>query len=409
MNKLEQKIYWIFIISLIIDNINGILLLNNIELPISIGQIYRNFMIILFLFYILKSKDRNIISKIICSIGYLGILTLIYFSEHCNIGGFLMDVTYAAKLIFPFIIMASIYILSKQGKIKKTVIEKIFETFSIIVPLTLIIPRIFNIGYDSYLMGGGYKGFYYSNNEINVVLICTFIYSMERLYKNKKITDIIISIINAAALFLIGSKTSIIVIAMIIMIYIVKMRNNRKWFIGIVTVTILAIVIGCVLFASQIKEMSDRFEYYYDTLSDNGGILTFIMSTRNLRIIPAFEKNILDENFGTAAINLLFGIGRYQQFGDNNLNNLMELDFFDTFYWYGIITAIVVLKGYLSIFIKALKNKEVFEYKLMFSLVFLFSMIAGHVWFSALSGGIFSLVCLMLIIPNEQEEEKTEE
>ena len=66
LNKLELNIYWIFIISLIIDNINGMLLLNKIDLVVSIGQIYRYFMILFFGYYpILYSSIEKIGSKLI--------------------------------------------------------------------------------------------------------------------------------------------------------------------------------------------------------------------------------------------------------------------------------------------------------------------------------------------------------
>ena len=81
----------------------------------------------------------------------------------------------------------------------------------------------------------------------------------------------------------------------------------------------------------------------------------------------------------------------------------MELDFFDTFLWYGSIVAIVVFLYYSNIFISTFKTKNIFEYKLMYILVFLFSLIAGHVWYSPLSGGMFALVASMLLITNDAQ------
>lgn len=404
LNKLELNIYWIFIISLIIDNINGILLLNKIDLVVSIGQIYRYFMILFFGYYIIKTKFRETISKFVITSIYTILLVTLYFVQHYSIEGLIMDITYVVKLIYPFVIIYALYGLYKRGQITGKVVDKIFSTISILGPLSLIIPRLLNIGYDAYDLGG-YKGFYFSNNEINVLLVCTFIYSINKLYETKSIKSVIISILNAAALFLIGSKTSIIAIAAVVLIYVFKMRKNKKLVIATIVVAILACIIGSVIFSKQINEMNQRFNYFYRTLTKNGGILTFLMSERNIRIAPAFEKNVIDVGMPQGIINFMFGIGRYQQVDPNVLNTLMELDLFDTFYWYGFITAFIIFKKYIEIFVHALKTKSIFQYKLMFCIVFAFSMIAGHVWYSALAGQILALVCVGLLTSKNKKQE----
>ena len=78
LNKLELNIYWIFIISLIIDNINGMLLLNKIDLVVSIGQIYRYFMIFFFGYYLIKTKFRETISKFVISAVYTILLVTLF-------------------------------------------------------------------------------------------------------------------------------------------------------------------------------------------------------------------------------------------------------------------------------------------------------------------------------------------
>ena len=129
LNKLELNIYWIFIISLIIDNINGMLLLNKIDLVVSIGQIYRYFMILFFGYYIIKTKFRETISKFVISAVYTILLVTLYFVQHCSIDGLIMDVTYVVKLIYPFIIIYALYGLYKRGQITGKVVDKIFSPF----------------------------------------------------------------------------------------------------------------------------------------------------------------------------------------------------------------------------------------------------------------------------------------
>ena len=183
------------------------------------------------------------------------------------------------------------------------------------------------------------------------------------------------------------------------------MRKNKKLVIVTIVIAILACIIGSVIFSKQINEMNQRFNYFYRTLTKNGGILTFLMSERNIRIAPAFEKNVIDVGMPQGIINFMFGVGRYQQVDPNVLRTLMELDLFDTFYWYGFITAFIIFKKYVGIFVHTLKTKSIFQYQLMFCIVFAFSMIAGHVWYSALAGQVLALVCVGLLTSKNKKQE----
>ena len=52
-----------------------------------------------------------------------------------------------------------------------------------------------------------------------------------------------------------------------------------------------------------------------------------------------------------------------------------------------------------------LKTKSIFQYQLMFCIVFAFSMIAGHVWYSALAGQVLALVCVGLLTSKNKKQE----
>lgn len=71
----------------------------------------------------------------------------------------------------------------------------------------------------------------------------------------------------------------------------------------------------------------------------------------------------------------------------------MEMDFIDTFIWYGLGVTLLISFFYIFVFIKGIKNQEKREYLIIFILTLSFSIIAGHVLYSALAGGVFGIVC----------------
>lgn len=405
-NDLEKIIIAIFIASILIDNINGALMLYLGTSLVTFGQIIRIFFVLFFGYLVIinvEIRDEYEKRRKFFFIPLLlFVLPFVFFIRHGAIKGLYMDLLYAVKLLFPILIIVALKSVIDNKKVSRRVIDKIFQIYSILVPLTLIVPLLLGVGFSSYELGGGYKGFYYSNNEINVVLICTFIYCVANLFQNRNRKNLILTLINLFALLLIGSKTSIIVFVTVLMVYLIKiMKKNPKKGIKCFGIGVLASLVVGFLFKDFLIDMFARMHYYYISFKNSGGtFLDFLTSGRSDRIIPAFEKNVVNARFGI--LNFLFGIGRYSQIDNYNLATLMEMDFFDVFNWYGIIVAVSVMYFYCFIFYKARFDKSKFGFKLMFILITLFSFIAGHVWFSALAGSALALVCVALL--NEGEK-----
>lgn len=398
-NNLEKIIISIFVTSILIDNINGALMLYLGTSLVTFGQVIRIFFVLFFAYLIIKNLKIDIKKQWSYLMGMsclVILLPLYFFIRHGSIKGLYMDALYGVKLLFPILIITAMKLIINKDKVSKNIVEDIFKIYSVLVPLTLIIPMILGIGFSSYELGGGYKGFYYSNNEINVVLICTFIYCVDKLFKNKCLKNLFLVVINLFALLAIGSKTSIIVFVIVLLAYLIKiMKKCPRKAIMYFIITIFILGISVIIFKGFFSEMFERIHYYYIHFKNSGGnFLDFITSGRSDRIYPAFQKNVLDSKMGI--LNLLFGIGRYSQIDNYDLASLMEMDFFDVMNWYGIITALIITIIYISNFIKSIRHNKKFDFKLMFVLVTLFSLIAGHVWFSALAGSALALVCVAL-------------
>lgn len=309
-----------------------------------------------------------------------------------------------------------IVIISKNNK---DIIQDVFKIYSWVYPLSLIIPRLLGIGYyiSNYAFESGYKGFYYANNELNVILMVLFIYCFQKIYddiiaydKNLRVIKFNISnIINLLliifSLLLIGSKTSIIAILFVCIAYLLKkekLKYKLKYLIAFFGIFLMCSIIIFFLLNDQINNIIQRIMYAYNRYID-GGFLTFLLSKRNLRIQPGIEYWF---NKNNGLINFLFGVGKYAKCPNDSISTtpfaLIELDLFDCLFWYGIIITAIVIFFYVSFYFKSFYTKNLFMEKAAFILVFSFSMIAGHVIMSANSGTIFALVTSDLYVKNQR-------
>lgn len=402
--NLKAVVFFVFFGSLIVDNLNGIFIANNIPFFSNLGQMFRIIITIItsiFIIFLGSKKDRRIFFVFLIFF----VLPIKYYFSHKEFSGLIMDLSYLLKLFLPFFILLCISILMENRKVQMSDIDYLLKIFSIIIPLTIILPTLFGLSQNSYVLGGGFKGFYVSNNEINIVLVGTFILSLYELYKFFSIKNFLILLLNIISLILIGSKTSLIIVPFSIFIYFIFYFKNNKINIIHLFFIVILIIIFISLFSNLFFEIFQRLKYYYLTIaSGDGNIINFLMSERNLRILPILNENIINSPNGLE--NLIFGIGRFQQVDPNVLYTLIEIDIFDTLVWYGLLTCLFVVLCYNYILLYSVKkfidNKI---YIAVFIIYMLFSLFVGHVWFSPLSTTYLTLICAKLINNNIHKDQ----
>lgn len=403
--KQNKLLYLLFLLMPFIDMFTGYLFNVGIDSIFSkIGQIYRIFFIVYLSYLIfLKNKSKKCKWLILFSIYLVGLVFLYNIRFGSSI---ISNMTYAIKLLFPIYLCYGV-----SYKINKTEfdVKKVFEAYSWIFPLSLIIPKMLDLGFYNYYNDSGFKGFYYANNEVNVILAVLFVYCFNKLYKKITMKNLIRIILCAVALLLIGSKTSIIVIPIVTAIFLIfkiRLKKEQLFKAGFGILGICAV--SAIFLSEQIKNVFDRFIFMYNYyLGRPNAILTFLLSERNLRIGPAIDHWFIKDKYGI--INFLFGIGKEEKTPTDTIYgiySIIEMDFFDIMFWFGIIVAIIVLAFYLIVFIRACLKRGCFSEKVMFALTMTFSMLAGHVMMSANAGTILGLVLAALYTGVSVDEEK---
>lgn len=400
IRKYDYRILiWLFAAIPLIDVLNGtIITVLNFDTEFSLGKFYRIITIVVLSYILLKYSDRYNQKKHIINFGIaaaiVGIYLLVFFIYHGEIKGVIFDAVSISKLFLIIMIIYSLKYLYDKDLIDIMFITEIFDLLSIIFPTTMLIPYFLGIGSATYSSGLGYTGLYYANNDLSIVMLVSTIYCLNNLIKRIRTKEIILFILNLMSLLIIGSKTGLLGLGIAIILYIIKYMKNivnnksisKKHITRIFIYIGVIIIISIIVFYPIFSEMLHRIIYFYQK---EGNILAAFLSGREKFLVVAFEKLTLEKFF---IFKLLFGVGFFYR-KNWGIGELVEMDLFDIVFSLGLIAAIVITY-YISKFLYKMVrnlNDSNFMYFVCILVILLFSIIAGHVAFSALSGSIFAL------------------
>lgn len=375
--------YYLILITPLVDTINGIYLIQNGASGISIGTFYRIFLIAYFVRRIIRYR-RGLIQIILML--YFVLIALIHGG---NGDGLFGCITYSVKWILPIIIITYYCYTNKNPEIIESNLKKSLDFWCIYVPISLIIEYIFKLGNQTYY-DAGFKGYYYSTNDLSLVLITIFIYSISKVTKISK-RYIFECLLELISIIILGTKSSIFfAIVAIVIALLVENKISKK--IG----GIILIIIGIMLINYFMKdELVQIYNRYSNMIVKNNGssrlnnFLIFATSGRTVRINEYFNKI----HNGNIITNFLFG----WIYPDNA--HVVEMDFHDLFFQYGLIGLLLIIVSY---FVALTNNKiynKPFKYNLIVCLIY--AIFAGHVISGALSGTTFSIIFILTKAKND--------
>ena len=252
---------WLFAAIPLVDFFNGsIIAILNMENGFSLGKFYRIFTIIVMVYMVLKysnknEKKKNIITLLIIALIVTSYL-LIFLIYHRSFKGFIYDAVSISKLLLIIIIIYGMVFLCRKKLINIDIVNKIFDFYLVIFPVTMLVPYMLGIGSSTYSSGFGYTGLYYANNDLSIVLLISTIYGLNSAIIKRSIKNSILFILNLISLLLIGSKTGILGLCIALVAYFIfygrKIINtksiSKKNMIIIVASFILGVACILVLF-----------------------------------------------------------------------------------------------------------------------------------------------------------------
>lgn len=411
MLKISQFEYWIICLLFLLiplDIVNGILLHNNVVLPISVSQIYKVFIMALLLLRISLNKNKFLF---VCFLFILLILPSAYqIVKQGSYSFVLADIIKSTRYLLPVISFLFFAEVFKKKKLlnHKTTFTLIRFTYSFLV--INIFTKYIGLGYPMYKHGDiGSRGFFHAGNELSVLLIIlSSIMAYNMWVKKRKKSFYLFFVLNILVGITLSSKTGILGILLVFFLIPIKLHSRslslRKFGMSILT---LLLVLPAVLFlAWEIIKSSPlylRFAFFWEKLD----VVTFLLSSRNKFAKSAYE--IYESSYSTLEKIIGVGQGRFESL---NGNKNIEIDVFDIFFAYGYLGVITFLLFILFLIFQSWRFKmkpTIYPYaSFVFLIAFILlgiSTVAGHVFNSGLAGVFLGVLFALMFKQNNDKEE----
>lgn len=398
--KLSLALYFIIFLMfplLLVDSLNGYLIENAVNFPISVSQLYK-LIVICFILIVLFFRIKYLFYVVIAFLLLLTPSLVRVIKEGFTDYSFLVpDIIKIFKYITPLIAFFFFKICFKQDSL--TVIKAVqqFIVISYLILTFNLLVSFVGIGYPMYEYGDvGTRGFFAAGNELSALLLILFSIIAYQLwnFRRSKLLYIIFVLFNVFLGLLISSKTGILgtfLVGILIPINIFKIKFKKRQLKYIfLAVTIVVPVTIYLIYRTIMKseKLIIRLTYFWEKLD----ALTFIFSSRNLyveRMIPKYKENF------TLLEKLIGGGQSYYQtiLGDH----IIEIDPIDIYLAYGFI-GLLLLTGVFYFFFKNLSiyDANQFPYKKLSSLIavmlLVLSCLSGHILNSGIAGIYIGLV-----------------
>lgn len=372
---IDYYIYILLLLYVIVDCLTGIAKIRGIPSP---AVPYRMFLMILMTLSIGMKSQQNIKSQV-NFLFLLYLYTVILFCSFNYLFGYNVVFTDSVSMLLRIILAPIMYLYIKETYSTcydgKKYIENIINVNLLVFCINMILGLI-GFGVNTYTDRGGVgiKGFIHDGNAFSGVIFCMFVYYFATREKKKKI--ILFFIIIG---LLLGTKVSSLSILLYLIFFNIVNKRKRDILIIIFFISLFFYILYINgVFDYQIE----RIQWLY-TLFE-GNMVSVILSGRNIDLVHHYMYYM--ENFSLQQF--LFGYGYLSNM------KIIELDFFDTLFSYGILFLIPILSFYIYIIIKNRHNKMLYIFNIIY---FLISLTSGHIWYNTSSALFFGIINSCLV------------
>src|SRR5690625_3206430 len=410
VTKRDQFIFFIIIFQPVIDIITS-LSTRYLNHSITLGMIFRSLLLLFLMIYIFQYLFHH--KKPLLFLYSISLLTVLlsllvnYFLKN----NFLIfeEINFAFKTIYFLMIVFISIILIDSKLINKKLIYKASNIICLVIGLSYWVSIITNTGINSYSYEGvGYSGWFYSANELSVIVIILLGLTLINLYKNKKdILSWTAFVLMLSMVSMIGTKTSFLggnILVFTFLAYILYCIRLRIWKDkGVMAYCLILIIFLFTLPVSPFSFNTQERGYFSseeqniqktntENASSQLGFIQKLLSSRDI-----YFQKIKSDYKESIFIRKMVGLG-YS--GDYKLHpKLIEMDFFDLFFSYGVIGTFILLIPLMILIIRVFIFTHAIEIMiLMLTLILCFgiSFLAGHVLFAPSLMTYFGILFVIL-------------
>lgn len=398
MIKINFKKWIIFLIlsAPFIDLINGaIIFLTNYQ-GISIGQTCRIVFLLVNLFVIYKiSKNQFFIMIMLFLFVILQIFLGILSKDLNNINTLFSEIVFNIKFIYNISIIIMVCISFKQDIISRDELVQYTIKSIVFMCAMIIITTVLNLNVGSYGDNTGSRGLFTDINALTSSIIVGLGFQLNIYFKKvTNIKELFKTSIILSSAFLVGTKAAMVFSVILLSYFLIREIFSRKLFnsIGAITVGIFAVssILYYFTYGNGIA-IINRLKYF----SENLDLFSFLLSRRNqtlINIFPYWKSSVKNIFIGTGYID-----------GSSSIKSLIngrgsiEMDFFDIYYFWGIIIGTIVLIKVILILSKAIKSFIITKSyntrveNIIYIIIVICTFLGGHVLFSPLASMYFAI------------------
>lgn len=268
----------------------------------------------------------------------------------------------------------------------------------------LVVPSLLGVGFNSYAHSKtGNIGWFYSTNEIGGILAILGPFLFVVLKNKKWFVQVLLFIFYLLGILILGTKVPILALVIIIFSFLIlfyrKLFLKKEWkkiIVSVIGTLLCSIVLGFVVVQSSfykniqihldflgIHQVQDLFTFHH--------IDHFIFSER-----LSFLENTHEIYSNQSLSSKIVGMGITVLEEENPVSmKMIEMDYFDVFYHYGVIGLLLFL---LPFFLFYQKRKYQFDEIISMILILLLAFFSGHI---LIAPSVSVLVSLILIPKKE--------
>lgn len=370
--KIVNIMYWFILLQPLLD-IATSLMTRFLDMRLTIGILVRGLLFVISVIYILfwsksKYKKPSTIYLII-----LMVFAVIYFitktSIFSNFSFITTEVIYMFKYFYTLVLLLVLFNLFDEFKPNNRKIFKLLQIELFLYCLSIVLANVTGTAFGTYDGGVGNTGWFYAGNEIGIIVALLFPLLFLLVNKSNSFLILLYVIPIVLGIEIIGTKTSMLGLLLPTLIfliyYLIRIRKGKvKQFLMTLVILLVIVVSSPNLPVIQnIKNSINRFEYREENPDLDEDYSDEVVSSVILSDRDFYNRKIQKIYANSSITDKLFGIGfvNREEINDENITKLIEMDYHDIFYRYGIIGFIIYITPFVIISLKVLslciKNK----------------------------------------------------
>ncbi len=404
------NIFLLYIIMQPVIDIITSLCVRNISEKLTLGVFIRTIFVLYLMLYTIIKTDKKNKYQILIYYSFIALYCVVFLVNSISKYGFstlFAEIKGLIKTFYFPIVLASLLILSKQEKYMSK--QKYLNISLAIYVLTIVICKIFNVGYQTYPLKAnvGTIGLFYAGNEISAIIamlspVCFATFISQKF----SIINAVLCALTVYAMLEVGTKVSFIsIIGLIILTLIVLViklfkkegKNIYKQFITVLLIgTITTLFVGNTAGGKNfgIEPFLFKKSYYNQSLDSQKNKkentktnATSLLSGRN-----KFLNTNIKRYHQSSIMDKLVGMGYlYPTKNVIQERKLVEIDYFDIYFCHGVFGTIIyvaplaiiifiLIKKFFANFIDNIKNNKLIFTIYSVLIGFGIALMAGHVF-----------------------------